>query len=654
MKKNKSRVLTAWQTLKSASFPGSDALRPYSSAPRWLILVLTICLSQQVSAQIYYISVDAQTNGHLRRINLNGTGDTAIPLPFTSVSNPYWSRDGAVVALTVVDPRARGQRSTNIFSYNPATGGVTQLTDFTDIFGQNFFSLTFPVYKAFSPNRRALAVFSLVQTRGGSGSSGGSDLPVLEIFTGPGNPIEVLQDSDRSYTTGGDHGGEGVDWSPTQNVLTAPLTTSAPYLSNPSSSGGVTAIYLIAPEANARFTGRLRRVTSPRTDFNINNGTLWAEHDYMPRFSPNGAAIAFVRSFQSLSTTAQTPNPDQQSLHILNLNTGADTQIAGPFPQGVYITTIDWAPNGAALVFDLGLQPNSITGREQHADPRTNQTYFVNTNGSGLRQFLGNNRGEPSWRPTGVPGLGGQKSDFNGDGAPDYVLLNPATRRSAVWFLQNGAFRSGAFGPTLPAGYALASTADINLDGKPDYVMFNPTTRQTAIWFLNGTAFGGGAFGPTLPPGWRLSALPDVNRDSHPDYVLFNPGTRQTAIWFLNRNVLASASLGPTLPAGWTLVDANDFNGDGKPDYVLGNPTTHQTAIWFMNGAARLSAALGPALPPGWTLAGTADFDRDGKADFVLVNSTTRQTAVWHMNGAARTTAAFGPTLPAGYTLASP
>ena len=46
-------------------------------------------------------------------------------------------------------------------------------------------------------------------------------------------------------------------------------------------------------------------------------------------------------------------------------------------------------------------------------------------------------------------------ADFNSDGHPDYVLRNPSTSQTAIWYLNNNIFVSGAFGPTLPAGYSL-------------------------------------------------------------------------------------------------------------------------------------------------------------------------------------------------------
>ena len=77
--------------------------------------------------------------------------------------------------------------------------------------------------------------------------------------------------------------------------------------------------------------------------------------------------------------------------------------------------------------------------------------------------------------------------------------------------------------------------ADFNRDGETDYALFNPSTRQTAIWYLSGVTLRGGAFGPTLPSGWALVAVGDFDGDCSPDYVLYNASTGQTAVWYTER-----------------------------------------------------------------------------------------------------------------------
>jgi FG-GAP-like repeat len=102
----------------------------------------------------------------------------------------------------------------------------------------------------------------------------------------------------------------------------------------------------------------------------------------------------------------------------------------------------------------------------------------------------------------------------------------------------------------LGQGWFVVAVDDFNGDSKPDYVLFNFNTRQTAIWYMNNNIFVSGAYGPTLPVSWFLQAVGDFNGDSKPDYVLFNVSTRQTAIWYMNNNVFISGAYGPTLPPG--------------------------------------------------------------------------------------------------------
>jgi hypothetical protein len=72
--------------------------------------------------------------------------------------------------------------------------------------------------------------------------------------------------------------------------------------------------------------------------------------------------------------------------------------------------------------------------------------------------------------------------------------------------MNNNVLASGAYGPTLPAGWALIGTADFNSDGKTDFVLFSPSTRQTALWYLSNNSLIGGAYGPVVASGWALTA----------------------------------------------------------------------------------------------------------------------------------------------------
>jgi hypothetical protein len=245
-------------------------------------------------------------------------------------------------------------------------------------------------------------------------------------------------------------------------------------------------------------------------------------------------------------------------------------------------------------------------------------------------------------------------TDFNGDGHPDYLLFNPTTRQTVIWYLNNNVRIGAGSGPTLPGGWRLAGVADFNRDGYPDYLLFNPTTRQSQIWYLSGRAFASAAAGPTIPSGWELVATGDFNHDGKPDYVLYNASTHQTAVWYLNNNIYIGQAAGPTLPVGYSLVGVADFNRDGNPDYLLFNPTTRQSLIWHLSGTASAGAQYGPTITSGYELVGAADFNGDGKPDYLLYNPSTRQTLIWYMNNSVYVSAASGPTPSAGWSVVAP
>jgi len=242
-------------------------------------------------------------------------------------------------------------------------------------------------------------------------------------------------------------------------------------------------------------------------------------------------------------------------------------------------------------------------------------------------------------------------ADFNNDGHPDYVLRSAATRQTAIWYLNNNVFISGALGPGIMAGWLLNGVADFNRDTHPDYALLAPDTHQTALWYLSGPTYIAGAYGPTLPNGWELVCAADFNGDNKPDYVLYNAGTHQTAIWYLNNNVYVSGGFGPTLPVNWSVAGVADFDRDGHRDYVLFNSSNHQTAIWYLSGRTLLRTAFGPTIASGWALVATADFNSDGHPDYLLYDPAGRQTAIWYLNNNVYVSAAFGPTLPAGWSL---
>jgi hypothetical protein len=126
-----------------------------------------------------------------------------------------------------------------------------------------------------------------------------------------------------------------------------------------------------------------------------------------------------------------------------------------------------------------------------------------------------------------------------------------------VYYLNNNIYVASAFGPVLTPGWGLVGLADFNRNGRIDYLLFNPSTGQSLIWYLSGASgvsFAGSSLGPSIASGYELTGTADFNGGGSPDYVLYNPSTRRTALHYLNNNVYAGSAAGPILPAGWNLV----------------------------------------------------------------------------------------------------
>ena len=51
--------------------------------------------------------------------------------------------------------------------------------------------------------------------------------------------------------------------------------------------------------------------------------------------------------------------------------------------------------------------------------------------------------------------------------------------------MNNNVHISGNNGPAVPTGWSVVAVQDFNGDGHPDYLLFNEATRATVIWYMN-------------------------------------------------------------------------------------------------------------------------------------------------------------------------
>lgn len=220
-----------------------------------------------------------------------------------------------------------------------------------------------------------------------------------------------------------------------------------------------------------------------------------------------------------------------------------------------------------------------------------------------------NPAGDPGWTLVAV-------ADMNGDGVPDLIWQNDATRQVTVNYY------GGAGGATLTGwnwlnaagdpGWTVVAAADLNGDGVPDLIWQNDATRQVTVNYYGGTGgatmIGWNWLNAAGVPGWTVVAAADIDGNGVPDLIWQDDTTRQVTVNYYSGASGATYSgwnwLNETGDPGWTVVGASDFNANGTPDLVWQNNSTGQVTVNYYGGTegAVLQgwAWLNFAGVPGW------------------------------------------------------
>ncbi len=256
-------------------------------------------------------------------------------------------------------------------------------------------------------------------------------------------------------------------------------------------------------------------------------------------------------------------------------------------------------------------------------------------------------------------------ADINGDGLPDYLIVDPVSG-AVTAYLNNGGDAAGAGGwrpeGQIAGGQAPGANvrfADMNGDGYADYVMVDPATGSITVALNNGTDLAPSS--GWIQAGTILSVpgasgatvqLADINGDGWADYLVVNQATGAVTA-LLNGGPNASApggwnwtSLGTIANGGgtngWPVVFA-DIDGDGMADYVVVAPSNGAAWVWLnKGGSSGTSASLIPTLTGtgGWVAAGHitnglgsgtvifGDINGDGKADYAVIDSSNKMRAL--------------------------
>jgi Beta-propeller repeat/FG-GAP-like repeat/Viral BACON domain len=207
----------------------------------------------------------------------------------------------------------------------------------------------------------------------------------------------------------------------------------------------------------------------------------------------------------------------------------------------------------------------------------------------------GNNTG---WRVVAI-------ADFNSDGVPDLVWQNDATRQVTVHYYggASGAVDQGWnwLNTSVNTGWRVVAAADFNGDGVPDLVWQNDATRQVTVNYYGGS--GGAVYqgwnwlNAGNNTGWRVAGAADFNGDGVPDLIWQSDTTRQATVHYYGGSGGAVDQswnwLNTGINVGWHIIGAADFNGDGTPDLVWQNDSTRQVTVNYYGGT-------GGAVYQGW------------------------------------------------------
>ncbi|MGA2601152.1 MAG: VCBS repeat-containing protein [Bryobacteraceae bacterium] len=240
--------------------------------------------------------------------------------------------------------------------------------------------------------------------------------------------------------------------------------------------------------------------------------------------------------------------------------------------------------------------------------------------------------------------------DFDGNGVPDRIWENDSTNQANVHYAAYAGVDLQTFNwlntATVPTWHIVA-VADFNGDGTPDLVWQDTATREVTVHYYGG---GGGAvtqgfnwLQTSAVPGWTVVGAADFNGDGVPDLVWQNDTTREVVVHYYGGpggavyqgwNWLQQTSI-----PGWHVVGAGDFNRDGVPDLVWQNDTTGQLILHYHGGAGGAVyqgyAAMnnGAAAPTDWTVKAVYDVNGDGVPDLLWQNTTTHQVTVNYYGG---------------------
>jgi hypothetical protein len=276
---------------------------------------------------------------------------------------------------------------------------------------------------------------------------------------------------------------------------------------------------------------------------------------------------------------------------------------------------------------------------------------FFNTsaaNGAAVTIYKGDGAGGFSFQPIPgglVQGFATAIGDFNGDGSPDILSVQPGESMDEIVVLPNDG--TGRFGPQVRTltGQPFSSVEgaiaeDFDGDGKTD-VALRPAGQGNFTGIILFTATTGGRFSEPIiyQPSVVAPAMAagDFNRDGLPDILSMNNTGQLTIVSAQGGGFNAPRGFDFTPPMPFfqqfnaSDLKSGDLNGDGAPDLVITAGGLSDAVIMFGDGRGEFGApvSINTGVPSDSLLAiELQDFNNDGKPDLAALASYPTKVVV--------------------------
>ena len=285
--------------------------------------------------------------------------------------------------------------------------------------------------------------------------------------------------------------------------------------------------------------------------------------------------------------------------------------------------------------FDVGNQPSGLVAVDFNHDGQQDLAAANDGAPGGTSVLMGVGDGTFQQQSRFTTGISSAiaSADFNGDGRPDIVTTNYDSDTltgdvTVLLGLGDGTFQSAVHYAAGDRPFAVV-TGNFNGDGRPDFAVVNQFSNNVSVFINNGD----GTFQPAVnydvgtAPG--AIAIGDFNGDHHLDLAAANSGSNDVTILLGDGHggfqaQATTLSVG-TSPAG---IVVGDF-GNGRDDIATANAGSGDVSVLMNLGGGVFAPATTLIAGAGTSSIAAGDFNGDGLMDLAVSNSLSDNLSVF-------------------------